>query len=235
MRRAKSIHCDLGDEKTEMELEITSLHNAPIDEVTYLVSRDDWNDAIVIDPCGYERIAETLKSQGKTCAYILLTHEHYDHIGAVNDLRHATGGQIIASVSCAQAARDPHANLSAFYDALIELHGAADWSNITPRYKMVPADFTFNESYHFSFHDLDVCFVETPGHSPGSCCIEMENLVFTGDTLLRDVPVLTRCPHGSKKIYKEFALPYLKSIDKQKLIYPGHGRPFLMRDSKYIH
>ena len=217
-----------------MDLQVTALHNAPIDEVSYLIWRDDWPDYLAIDPYGYERIAEWQAEHGKRCAYILLTHEHYDHIGAVEELRKQDGCEVVASDACSLGAGDPRRNLSAFYDALMDLHGVKDWEPITERYAMAPAEIRFQGTYRLDFHDMLVVMVETPGHSPGSVCIEIWDMVFTGDSLLRDTPVITRCPHGSRKDYRQKALPYLQSVPKDRLIYPGHGEPFLMRDSRYL-
>ena len=217
-----------------MDLQVTALHNAPIDEVTYLIWREDWPDYLAIDPYGYPRIADWQTEHGKRCAYILLTHEHYDHIGAVEELRQQYGCKVIASEACSVAAGDSRHNLSAYYDALMELHGVAEWEPINERYAMVPAEIVFQGSYSFKFHGMTVNMVETPGHSPGSACIEMGDMVFTGDSLLRDTPVITRCPYGSRKDYRQKALPYLQSIHKDKLIYPGHGESFRMRDSQFI-
>ena len=217
-----------------MELQVTSLHNEPIDEVSYIIWREDWPDCLLIDPYDFERITAWQTAHGKSFAYILLTHEHYDHIGAVEDLRQRYGCRVIASEACSAGAGDPRHNLSAFYDALMELHGVANWEPVTDRYEMRPAEIVFRGTYEFSFHDMSVCMIETPGHSPGSVCIEMADLVFTGDTLLRDVPVITRCPYGSRREYRQKALPYLQSVSKDRLIYPGHGEPFVMRENQYI-
>lgn len=217
-----------------MDLQVTALHNAPIDEVSYLVWREDWPDYLAIDPYGYEGIAAWQREYNKRCAYILLTHEHYDHIGAVEALRQQEDCRVIASETCSVGAGDPRRNLSAFYDALMDLHGVTDWEPITERYAMAPAEITFQGTYDFNFHDMPVLLVETPGHSPGSVCIEIGDMVFTGDSLLRDTPVITRCPHGSRRDYRQKTLPYLQSIPKDKLIYPGHGQPFFMRDSQYL-
>lgn len=217
-----------------MDLQVATLHNAPIDEVTYLVWREDWPDYLAIDPYGYGRIAAWQAEHGKCCAYILLTHEHYDHIGAAGELRQQTGCSIIASEACSAGIGDPRRNLSAFYDALMDLHGMTEWEPVTDRYALAPAEMSFQGAYEFRFHDMPVRLVETPGHSPGSVCIEMADYVFTGDSLLRDTPVITRCPQGSKRDYRQKALPYLQSIPKDRLIYPGHGEPFRMKDSKYI-
>lgn len=217
-----------------MDLQVTTLHNPPIDEVTYLVWREDWPDYLAIDPYGYERIVNWQEEHDKRCAYILLTHEHYDHIGAAGELRQQEGCRIIASAACSAGAGDPRHNLSAFYDALMELHGIKEWEPVTDRYVLAPADLSFQGVYEFCFHDIPVRLVETPGHSPGSICIELAEYVFTGDSLLRDTPVITRCPYGSRRDYKKKTLPYLQSVSKDKMIYPGHGEPFLMRDSRYI-
>ena len=69
-----------------------------------------------------------------------------------------------------------------------------------------------------SFHHI-------PGHSQGSCCILLNNKVlFTGDSLLAEYPVITRFPGGSSKDYKNISLPFLKSLNPNLVVYPGHGK-----------
>ena len=58
--------------------------------------------------------------------------------------------------------------------------------------------------------------------------------MFTGDTLLGDNAAITRFPGGNTNDYKHIALPYLRSLDKNLIVMPGHGEPFVLSDTKNI-
>ena len=87
------------------------------------------------------------------------------------------------------------------------------------------ADITFDTEYTFHWNNTIFHFISTPGHSPGSCCILInDELIVTGDSLLSEYPVITRFPGGSTKDYQEKTLPYLKSLNKELIVLPGHGK-----------
>ena len=57
-------------------------------------------------------------------------------------------------------------------------------------------------------------------------------IVFTGDTLLQDYPVILKFPGGNQADYERAALPYLQALDPESIILPGHGDPFVLKDRK---
>lgn len=76
--------------------------------------------------------------------------------------------------------------------------------------------------------------IATPGHSKGSCCIEVDSkYVFTGDSLIQDIPVITRYPGGSMEEYERQTVPYLEKLSEEAFIMPGHGVPCNMGKLKY--
>ena len=65
---------------------------------------------------------------------------------------------------------------------------------------------------------------ETPGHSKGSICIFLdEKVMFSGDTLVTGFNTIVRLPGGSKKDFYSITIPYLKQLDEDIVVYPGHG------------
>ena len=97
------------------------------------------------------------------------------------------------------------------------------------------ADKTFEKETELTFGNLTFHVIPTPGHSPGSTCyILNDRIVFTGDTLLQDNAVITRFPESDDMIYKQVALPFLKSLRKDMVIMPGHGEPFVLSETDNV-
>ncbi|MFQ9941005.1 MAG: MBL fold metallo-hydrolase [Blautia hansenii] len=111
------------------------------------------------------------KLQGKPAA-ILLTHGHYDHICAANELREHYGIPVYAAKAEEGLLADTYSNLS------------ADWSGVP---YTVKADVYLEDSAVFEAGGFSVKMLLTPGHTPGSCCywIEDEGVCLSGDTVLR--------------------------------------------------
>ena len=79
---------------------------------------------------------------------------------------------------------------------------------------------------HFRQIKHKIFLKETPGHSKGSICILVdEKILFSGDTLVTGHETILRLPGGSKKDFAGITLPYLESLDREIMVYPGHGEP----------
>ena len=74
------------------------------------------------------------------------------------------------------------------------------------------ADEIFNGKKEWNFESHKIVMQETPGHSKGSICILVDEK-------------LLRLPGGSKKDFAGITLPYLESLDREIMVYPGHGEP----------
>lgn len=230
----------INDDTNYMEgngrFRMKAIHNPPIDEVTYIIFKSNESGCILVDPYDMDQIEEMLAQLG--CGHpewVLLTHEHYDHIGAVNQLTEKYHCGIVSSRICAERLKDPRKNMSAYFDALLELHGASNYDKKAPLYSVPCVDVMFEGQDDFLWRGIPFRLTETPGHSPGSICIRSDTCIFTGDSLLRDVPVITRAPGGSRKDYQRITEPYLLNLPKDITVYPGHGVPFRIGESKYLY
>jgi glyoxylase-like metal-dependent hydrolase (beta-lactamase superfamily II) len=123
---------------------------------TYLLAND--TEAVVIDP-GYE--ADTILDAlaGKTLKAILLTHGHFDHVGAVKELVAETGCEVW--IHAAESTMPPMVTAGPLYFT----HTYDEGDTVSP------------------IAGLELTVLHTPGHTPGSVCLLMGNEMFSGDTL----------------------------------------------------
>ena len=87
------------------------------------------------------------------------------------------------------------------------------------------ADKTFGDRYEFQWmgHAVELFF--SPGHSAGSCCIVVDDLLFVGDTVLEN-NLMVKFPGSSKKLYRSLTAPLLEKLlaeNRISSVYPGHG------------
>ncbi len=86
------------------------------------------------------------------------------------------------------------------------------------------ADETFTVSKEFKWNGHSIELFETPGHSSGSICVIIDKMyIFTGDSLLKNIPVVTKMPSGSKELYNKITRPFFEDLNKNLYVYPGHG------------
>lgn len=207
-----------------------------IDSKMYIII--EKQKALIIDPCVSENAMKYLHDHKVNNVMIILTHEHWDHISGVNWLRENFSECIVwCSEMCDKNIKSSIKNGSKYLKALFIDKPA---EKVEEANKIKPfvcfSDVTFVGEKKLSWEGYDINLRETPGHSPGSICIFIDDkYLFTGDSLIKDTPVITRLLGGSKSEYNEFTLPFLKSLNKNVYIYPGHGESGYLRDFKYIN
>lgn len=197
----------------------------PIDSRMYVIHQQD--QALIIDPCIEDELYTFLQYHSINQVQVMLTHEHYDHISGVNWLREFTHCNVLCSASCGERIQDPRKNLSQYFTALFGLQNEAVRNKVKEmdvQPYICEADQTFTDEMEFTWFDHHVYVRETPGHSPGSICILMDNrIIFTGDSLTNGTPVVTRLPGGSRQAYQTVTQPYLYGLPQDMLVFPGHG------------
>jgi len=183
----------------------------------------DGDEALVVDPHPSDQAFDRLWQAHVSKVLILLTHEHFDHTSGVNWLRMHFECILLCHESCADSIANAKKNrpmLTLF--AMKAMTGLQTFQSYTCK-----ADRTFSGEMLMKWHNHEIKLVSTPGHTPGSCCIELnEQYVFTGDSWLESVPVITRLPGGNIAAYEAFTVPYLQQISDKYLILPGHGDRF---------
>ena len=195
----------------------------------YLVYSDNSlkeHKAIVVDPNISEKLKDRIKSLGIYSLLIILTHEHFDHTTGVNGLQEKFDCKVLCQKNCADRVATKRNNrslsiMSAEPDIRKYMH--------YPPYE-IKTDLSFDDELRFQWCGYTLHLVHTPGHAKGACSIEIDDLVFVGDNLLPDIPVITRFPGGSQEEYEQITLPYLRTILQDRTIYPGHGEKFRKSD-----
>ena len=164
----------------------------------YIVRREDSRKALILDP-GYEpeSILSFLEEKHLTPEAIALTHGHFDHVGAVKELAAETGCRVYLNEK--DLAMPP-----------MMTAGPLFYTD------------TYAEGDQLTLAEIPVTVLETPGHTPGSVCLVMEQHLFSGDTLFAGSCGRTDLPGGNARAMKE-SLARLAALKENYQVHPGHG------------
>ena len=170
----------------------------------YAVWQEDRDDCVIIDPgAGAEKIRR--QTGGRRISAILLTHGHFDHIGAVAKLLEE-GCELIVHEGDAACLADPYRNAS--WMIRMSMTAPAPTRRVTEGDTVEAAGITFR-------------VLHTPGHTPGSVCYEAEDALFTGDTVFHMGCGRTDLPGGDEDAMQD-SLARLAPMLRTHTIYPGH-------------
>jgi hydroxyacylglutathione hydrolase len=185
-------------------------------ENTYIFRRDGSDRALIVDP-GDE--ADTLLAAidrlGVELDGILLTHTHFDHVGAVAPVARATGAEVWVP------------ELEKF--VLEDINSFVPWPGFGP-YESYDAEHTLKggEKLELAGYEIDVLF--TPGHSPGhlTYSIPEEQAIFSGDVLFEGSVGRVDLPGGDWATLLESIRMLVDSLPPETAVHPGHmGRTTL--------
>ncbi len=173
----------------------------------YIFHEDNSSKCCVVDP-GYEPdvILDALEELGLTLEVILLTHGHFDHVGAVRQLAADTGCDVY--ICGGDLALPPQMTAGPLY------------------YTKTYAD---GDILHLA--GLDITVIQTPGHTPGSVCLLIGTTLFSGDTLFAGSCGRTDLPGGDWATIQA-SLKKLANIEANLWVLPGHGQSTMLRDEK---
>jgi len=201
-----------------MLLPIYTIVNKPISSNCHIVCGSN-DECIIIDP-GSEDIVvyeQYLNDNHIVPIYIILTHEHFDHIWGVNKLRENYPGiRLICSEVCSERIQYKKKNYSLFFNGVGFEIGKADITLTEPISSMV-------------WNNCDIRFIITQGHSEGSICIYFSelNVLFTGDTIIYGEKTVTKLKGGDINQLNQ-TLELLKRLfsARNPLLLTGHGESF---------
>ena len=162
---------------------------------TYILSND--TEAMVIDP-GYEPDIILDALEGRELKAILLTHGHFDHVGAVKELVAETGCKVY--IHAADLSLPPMITAGQLYYT----HTYAEGDTVSP------------------IEGAELHVLHTPGHTPGSVCLLLGDQMFSGDTLFEGSCGRMDLP-GGDQLQMHQSLNRLVSLHADYHVHPGHG------------
>lgn len=166
----------------------------------------------IIDPSATgEAFLDFIEKRGmkkENLKYILLTHGHFDHIFGADEIRDITGAPLCIHKADADFLTDSDKNAYRYF--------------FREELVMRPCERELSDGDVLYLGQEEIKVVSTPGHSEGSVCFFVGDVIFTGDTLFDRSIGRTDLIGGSQATLEE-SLRKLVSLDKDYTIYPGHG------------
>lgn len=187
----------------------------------YLVYDEDLKETVIIDPGDNGAfLVASIDRMGLKPVAIFLTHAHFDHIGAVKELRERYDLPVYIHSLDRKMLEDPDINMSGSIS--IEL---------TDRDVLLEGGETLNVG------GMEFKVIATPGHTPGGTCyyMENENILFAGDTMFRFSWGRTDFPGGSERDLMESIRTKLLPLPEETIVYPGHEGPTSIKNERMTH
>jgi len=189
---------------------LEALEVGPFMANCYLVACPRTKESLVIDPGGEGPLI--IARAGKLALkvrYIINTHAHIDHVGANAAVSEAFAVPVLGH----------KADLPLFHSR------ATGLALMSGQKKLKEPDSFLQEGDMLQLGELQIRILETPGHSPGCICLEINGALFTGDTLFAYSIGRTDLPGGSYREIIRSIKEKLLTYPDQTDVYPGHGPP----------
>ena len=182
----------------------------PVAENTYIVRRDDSDRALIVDPGDEaDKLLGAIDALGVTLDGIVLTHTHFDHVGAVAPVAKATGAEVWVP------------EVEAF--VLADINRFVPWPGIGP-FESYDAEHTLEGGERLELAGFEIDVLSTPGHSPGHVTFSIpdEAAVFSGDVLFQQSIGRTDLPGGDHATLLESIRMLVDTLPAETTVYPGH-------------
>ncbi|MDO4266927.1 MAG: MBL fold metallo-hydrolase [Eubacteriales bacterium] len=180
---------------------------------TYIIYRKGGREAVLVDPAdNAPYLLNKCRELGVEPSAVVLTHGHFDHIMAVEDICRSFPCRVYASADEAALLEDPDQNLS----VPMGMERTA-----------VEADELVRDGQVLNLLGLEWKVIATPGHTAGSVCyyIPEESVLISGDTLFAESLGRTDLPTGSAQQIIRSITEKLFMLPDDTMVYPGHGDP----------
>jgi hydroxyacylglutathione hydrolase len=194
---------------TAAGLDVRSFTVGPVQENSYIVRLPGDSRAILVDPGDEpDRLTHAIEQLGVQVEAILITHCHFDHIGAVAPLARATG----APVYCPEVERPVLENI-----ALGTPPGFGPFESYTPEHTLAGGET-------LSLAGLDIEVLLTPGHSPGhlTYALPAHAAILSGDVLFQGSIGRTDLPFADHPTLERSLATLIDTLPPETTVYPGH-------------
>ena len=185
----------------------------PVQENTWIARREGATEALLIDPGDEpETLKRALSDLGVSVAAILITHCHFDHVGAVAEMARSTG----ASVYCPAGEVFILENINDF----VRFPGFGPFESYSPEETVADGD-----RLELAGFEIDV--IGTPGHSPDhvTYSIASEKAIFSGDVLFQGSIGRTDLPGADHATLMRSIATLLDTLPEETGVLPGHMEP----------
>ncbi len=175
----------------------------------YLCGNAETKETVIFDPGdNADRIISLIEKSGLKPIAVFLTHGHFDHILAADELREHYGIEIYAYETEKKLLSEPAMNLSFYHGKPLGLK----------------PDIFVKDGEHIKKAGMDFRVIYTPGHTSGSCCylLEDEKILFSGDTMFYESYGRTDFVTGSQSAIIHSIKEKLLALDDDTVVYPGH-------------
>jgi hydroxyacylglutathione hydrolase len=182
----------------------------PVQENTFIVRRDGSDRALIVDP-GEEapKLLGALDALGVTLDGILITHTHFDHVGAVAPIAEATGAEVwVPEIE---------------KPVLADIMSYVPWPGFGP-FDSWDAEHTVTGGERLELAGFEIDVIFTPGHSPGhvTYSIPAEGAIFSGDVLFQGSVGRVDLPGGDWPTLLESIRTLVDTLPPETTVYPGH-------------
>jgi hydroxyacylglutathione hydrolase len=176
----------------------------------YLLMDTKSHSCIAIDPgYGSDGLFGPIKAREARVECVMATHTHFDHIAGVAAFKNEFGASFICHKDELPILRQANVYTMFLKSGKIEIPEPANY---------------MAENVPVPFGQDHINIWHVPGHTPGGCLIMVRNLMFSGDTLLKDTGKLHRLPGSDLTQLQDSRRRIFKVLSPETIVFPGHGR-----------
>ncbi len=183
----------------------------------YLIKHIHSGELTLVDPgSDSDLILEKIKIEGAKLKFVLLTHAHHDHVGALKSV-------------CDEF----NMHFYIHKDDVKLLNRAPTYAFLFEHKKLeISKNYQLLEEQSIFWGREMITVTHLPGHTPGGVCYSFGGMAFTGDTLLNEYIGRTDLPGSNQVALKKSVDKILNILSGETLLFPGHGRPWTVNDAK---
>ncbi len=188
---------------------VDRIENSIFSSNTFVITSDESKDVWLVDCGDVDKVVRMLP-EGSKVAGVFFTHTHFDHIYGINDLVNVFPDCLIyTSEYGAEAIRSSKMNLSRYHESPVEYKG--DNLRVLKEGDVVPI-----------YDNLKMHVIETPGHCPSCLSYMTDQWLFSGDSYIPGLNVVTNLPKADKEL-AQLSANKIKDLSRNRILFSGHG------------